>query len=174
VELGRRRYNTTRLLVDDAPLALRGGLPSRPFFCIFVNLFSEELLSSAARPGVWGPAPIKDHSCTAVPLCSSLGYSNVPQKRPNNTILIPPLRPPPIPHTLRLRLQHLALLLGLAINPIQRNHLQRLIQQPRILILRRRQAQTNQQIPELLRLCIRGGRRYFGEMPEGGVGGWCL
>jgi hypothetical protein len=67
-----------------------------------------------------------------------LETENIPEKGADDAVLVAPFRFAPVSHALGLGLQHLALLLGLAVYPLQRESLKGLIEQPWVLVLRRR------------------------------------
>lgn len=62
---------------------------------------------------------------------------NVPEKGADHAVLVAPFRFAPIPHTLGLSLEYLALLLGLSVDPVEWNRLQGLVKQAGVLVLHR-------------------------------------
>lgn len=68
---------------------------------------------------------------------------NIPQERADDTVLVSPFRRGSISQALGLSLKHLRFFLSLAVDAIQRDDLKRLVQEARVLVLRRRGRQRD-------------------------------
>jgi hypothetical protein len=66
---------------------------------------------------------------------ASARTGNVPEKGADHAVLVAPFRLAAIAHALGLGLEHLALLLGLAVYPVEWNRLQGFVKQAGVLVL---------------------------------------